>query len=53
MIELALPDDEAASQAATTPEAGASFPQLFAMGTGGLRVLFCDVEVVTPLGRTA
>jgi hypothetical protein len=34
----------------TTPEAGALFPKLLGLGTGGVRMLFTDVEISEPVG---
>jgi uncharacterized protein (TIGR02118 family) len=45
MIDLYYPDYDAASLAVTTPEAGAFFEALFKIATGGVRILFSDVEV--------
>jgi hypothetical protein len=35
---------ETASGAVTTPEAGALFPTIFELATGGVRILFSDIE---------
>jgi uncharacterized protein (TIGR02118 family) len=45
MIDLYYPDYAAASAAVTTPEAGAFFEAMGKLSTGGVRVLFSDVEV--------
>ena len=45
MIDLYYPDYAAASVAVTTPEAGAFFQAMARLSTGGVRVLFSDVEV--------
>lgn len=45
MIDLYFPDYDAASLAVTTPEAGAFFEAMARLSTGGVRVLFSDVEV--------
>ena len=45
MIDLYYPDYDAASAAVTTPEAGAFFQAMARLSTGGVRVLFSDVEV--------
>jgi uncharacterized protein (TIGR02118 family) len=45
MIDLYYPDYAAASKAVTTPEAGAFFQAMARLSTGGVRVLFSDVEV--------
>lgn len=43
-IDIYFPDYETASAAVTTPEAGAFFPSIFALATGGVRILFSDIE---------
>ncbi|MBV9319402.1 MAG: EthD family reductase [Mycobacterium sp.] len=45
MIDLYYPDYDAASAAVTTPEAGEFFGAMARLSTGGVRVLFSDVEV--------
>ena len=45
MIDLYFPDYASASTAVTTPEAGAFFEAMARLSTGGVRVLFSDVEV--------
>jgi uncharacterized protein (TIGR02118 family) len=45
MIDLYYPDYAAASAAVTTPEAGAFFEAMGRLSTGGVRVLFSDIEV--------
>ena len=45
MIDLYFPDYGAASAAVTTPEAGAFFEAMARLSTGGVRVLFSDIEV--------
>jgi uncharacterized protein (TIGR02118 family) len=45
MIDLYYPDYDAASAAVTTPEAGAFFQAMGRLSTGGVRVLFSEVEV--------
>lgn len=45
MIDLYYPDYDAASAAVTTPEAGEFFEAMARLSTGGVRVLFSDVEV--------
>ena len=45
MIDLYFPDYAAASVAVTTPEAGAFFQAMARLATGGVRVLFSDIEV--------
>jgi uncharacterized protein (TIGR02118 family) len=44
MVDLYFADYDAASQAVTTDEAGAFFPSVFALATGGIRIAFADVE---------
>ena len=44
-IDLYYPDYAAASEAVTTPEAGAFFEAMARLSTGGVRVLFSDIEV--------
>ena len=45
MIDLYYPDYATASAAVTTPEAGAFFEAMARLSTGGVRVLFSDIEV--------
>ena len=45
MIDLYYPDYASASEAVATPEAGAFFEAMGRLSTGGVRVLFSDVEV--------
>ncbi|HTH88546.1 EthD family reductase [Mycobacterium sp.] len=45
MIDLYYPDYAAASAAVATPEAGAFFEAMARLSTGGVRVLFSDVEI--------
>lgn len=45
MIDWYFADYDAASAAVTTPEFGAFFQALGQIATGGVRVLFSDVEV--------
>jgi uncharacterized protein (TIGR02118 family) len=51
MVDLYFRDYDTASAAVATPEAGALFPSIFGLGTGGLRVVFADVEVSEMLGE--
>jgi uncharacterized protein (TIGR02118 family) len=44
-IDLYYPDYDAASAAVTTPEAGAFFQAMAKLSTGGVRVLFSDIEI--------
>jgi uncharacterized protein (TIGR02118 family) len=43
-IDLYFSDYDAASEAVKTPEAGAFFPSIFELATGGVRILFSDIE---------
>jgi uncharacterized protein (TIGR02118 family) len=45
MIDLYYPDYDAASAAVATPEAGAFFEAMARLSTGGVRVLFSDIEI--------
>ncbi len=45
MIDLYYPDYDAASAAVATPEAGAFFQAMAQVSTGGVRVLFSDIEI--------
>ena len=45
MIDLYYSDYDAASAAVTTPEAGAFFEAMARLSTGGVRVLFSDIEI--------
>ena len=44
IVDLYFADYETASEAVTTPEAGAWFADLQKLATGGARVVFFDVE---------
>ncbi|NTY59427.1 EthD family reductase [Mycolicibacterium sphagni] len=44
-IDLYYPDYDAASAAVTTPEFGAFFESLGRLATGGVRILFSDIEI--------
>ena len=44
-IDIYFPDYDTASAAVTTPEAGAFFEAMGRLSTGGVRVLFSDIEV--------
>ncbi|SBS72416.1 Ethyl tert-butyl ether degradation EthD [uncultured Mycobacterium sp.] len=44
-IDLYYPDYDAASAAVATPEAGAFFEAMARLSTGGVRVLFSDIEI--------
>jgi uncharacterized protein (TIGR02118 family) len=43
-VDLYFPDYESASASVTTSEAMALFDSIFLLATGGVRILFCDVE---------
>jgi hypothetical protein len=45
MIDLYYPDYDAASLAVTMPEAGAFFEAMARLSTGGVHVLFSEIEV--------
>lgn len=45
MIDLYYSDYDAASAAVATPEAGAFFQAMAKVSTGGVRVLFSDIEI--------
>ncbi len=45
MVDLYFPDYDTACTAVTTAEAGDLFASVMGSATGGLRVLFSDVEV--------
>ncbi len=49
LVDLYFADYDSASAAVTTAEAGALFPQAMALATGGVRILFADVEQSTDL----
>ena len=44
LLDLYFTDYEAASAAVTTAEAGIFLPDVFALATGGVRIVFADVE---------
>ena len=44
MLDLYFPDYDTASLAVTTEQAGALFPNILGLGTGGATFLFSDVE---------
>jgi uncharacterized protein (TIGR02118 family) len=44
MIDLYFPDYDTAGAAVSTAEAAALFPSIFGLATGGVRILFSDVE---------
>ncbi|EHB57854.1 Ethyl tert-butyl ether degradation EthD [Mycolicibacterium rhodesiae JS60] len=45
MIDLYYPDYDAASAAVATPEFGAFFEAMGRLSTGGVRILFSDIEI--------
>jgi len=44
LIDMYFSDYDAASEAVTTDEAAAFFPSVFELATGGVRIVFADVE---------
>ncbi len=44
LLDLHFADYDAASAAVTTEQAGAFFPAALALATGGVRILFADIE---------
>jgi uncharacterized protein (TIGR02118 family) len=44
LIDMYFADYDAASAAVTSPEAAALFPDIFALATGGVRIVFADIE---------
>jgi uncharacterized protein (TIGR02118 family) len=44
LVDLYFPDYDTASAAVTTAEAGALFPSIFGIATGGVRIVFADIE---------
>jgi uncharacterized protein (TIGR02118 family) len=44
VIDMYFADYDSASDAVTTAEAGELFPSIFGLATGGVRILFSDVE---------
>jgi uncharacterized protein (TIGR02118 family) len=44
LVDMYFTDYDAASAAVTTEEAGAFFPSVFTLATGGVRIVFADVE---------
>jgi uncharacterized protein (TIGR02118 family) len=44
MIDMYFADYDTASAAVTTPQAQELFPSIFGLATGGVRILFSDVE---------
>lgn len=46
VLDLHFADYAAAGQAVTTEEAGAFFPGVAALATGGARIVFADIEEI-------
>jgi uncharacterized protein (TIGR02118 family) len=46
LLDLYFADYDAASAAVTTEEASAFFPSVFALATGGVRIVFADIEEI-------
>ena len=44
LLDLYFPDYDVASRATASAEAAALFPGLLALGTGGMRIVFTDLE---------
>jgi uncharacterized protein (TIGR02118 family) len=44
LIDLYFADYDTASAAVATPEAGALFPTIFGIASGGVRIVFAEVE---------
>jgi uncharacterized protein (TIGR02118 family) len=44
LLDLYFADYEAASAAVNTEEASAFFPSVFTLATGGVRIVFADIE---------
>jgi uncharacterized protein (TIGR02118 family) len=44
LVDLYFSDYDAASQAVTSEEAAAFFPDVFELATGGVRIVFADFE---------
>jgi hypothetical protein len=47
LLDLYFTDYDTASDAAASVEAGAFFPSVLALATGGVRIVFADIEGVT------
>jgi len=47
LLDLSFTDYDAANAATATPEAAAFFASVFELATGGVRIVFADVERVT------
>jgi hypothetical protein len=48
LLDLYFAGYDEASEAVTTAEAGAFFPAVFELATGGVRIVFADVEDPAP-----
>jgi uncharacterized protein (TIGR02118 family) len=46
LLDLYFADYDTAARAVSTEQAGAFFPQVFSSATGGVRIVFADVEEV-------
>ncbi|MGI8880277.1 MAG: EthD family reductase [Jatrophihabitans sp.] len=44
LIDMYFSDYDSASAAVATAEAGALFPSIFGLATGGMRIVFADIE---------
>jgi uncharacterized protein (TIGR02118 family) len=44
MVDLYFADYDAASAAVATEQAAALFPSIFGLATGGLKIMFADIE---------
>jgi uncharacterized protein (TIGR02118 family) len=44
LLDLYFADYDTANDATTTAEAGAFFPSVIALATGGVRIVFADIE---------
>jgi uncharacterized protein (TIGR02118 family) len=44
LVDMYFTDYDAASRAVTTEEAGPFFPTVFQLATGGVRIVFADIE---------
>jgi uncharacterized protein (TIGR02118 family) len=49
LVDLSFADYDTASATVTTPQAGAFFESVFALATGGVRLLFAEVEEDAPI----
>jgi uncharacterized protein (TIGR02118 family) len=44
LVDMYFPDYDTASAAVTTAEAGELFPSIFGLATGGVRIVFAEIE---------